>query len=240
VIPFRDVVRLDGNIIQGWEAMNALAPANAQEPQSALEYIKYWKPCGVTCTTDRSIPSNILDRLEQDGYRPDHRVFPVGRLDKETSGLILLTSDGRFPNSSLRGRYKQPKTYEVLVNDALTDDEIQRLRDGVVITTQAQRDGKRALPLTARTMPCIVETPNDKRRLKITLVEGRNRQIRRMIASLDPELRVVELHRCEFMRISLAPLRGPGDWAPLSPKELEMVLHVISSAEQERETMESW
>lgn len=237
VIPFRDVIRLDGNIIHGWEALNACAPVNKFETRTAFEYIKYWKPCGVTCTTDRSIQSNILDRLEQDDYRPDHRVYPVGRLDKETSGLIILTSDGRLPNSALRGRYKQPKTYEVLVNYALTDDEVQKLRDGVVITTQAQRDGRRAPPLTAKTKPCTVETLNDRRKLRMTLVEGRNRQIRRMIASLG--LRVEELHRCEFMNITLAPLRGPGDWAPLSSKELEIVSHVIASAEKESETLES-
>lgn len=238
VIPYRDVIRLDGDIIHGWEALNACTPVNKQGTRTAFEYIKYWKPCGVTCTTDRSIPSNILDRLEQDDYRPDHRVYPVGRLDKDTSGLIILTSDGRLPNSALRGRYKQPKTYEVLVNYAVTNDEVQKLRDGVVITTQAQRDGKRAPPLTAKTKPCIVETLSDRRKLRMTLVEGRNRQIRRMIASLG--LRVEKLHRCEFMSIKLAPLQGPGDWAPLSPKELEIVSHVIASAEQESETLESW
>jgi 23S rRNA pseudouridine2604 synthase len=242
VIPFRDVVCLDGKMVFGWEALNSCIPTNKDTNSTiAFEYIKYWKPCGVTCTTDRSIQDNIIDQLwHKDGYRPNHRVYPVGRLDKDTSGLILLTSDGRLPNSALRGRYKQSKTYEVLVNEALTNEEVQQLRDGVVITTQAQRDGKRAPPLTARTKPCLVETlGSNTRRLRMTLVEGRNRQIRKMIASLG--LKVQRLHRSEFMGITLGPLRGPGDWTPLSTKELEIVRQVISSAQDESESsLDSW
>lgn len=240
VKPYSDIIRLDGQVVEGWEALNACTPQQNAEQDVAFEYIKYWKPCGVICTTDRSIPQNILDRLEEDGYRPDHRVYPVGRLDKETSGLILLTSDGRLPNSALRGRFKQPKRYDVLVNQPLTSREVQELRDGVVITTQAQRDRKRSEPLTARTKPCLVDVSRkDRRRLRITLVEGRNRQIRKMIGALG--LHVVALRRYEFMDIGLDPLRGPGEWAPLSLEELEIVSQVISSAEQEGETVEeSW
>lgn len=234
VVPFQDIVRLDGHVVQGWEALNSCEEGSAATTSKMHEYIKYWKPSGVTCTTDQSIRANIIDQLtKHDGYQSNHRVYPVGRLDKETSGLIILTSDGRLPNSALRGRYKQPKTYEVVVDHALTDSEIQRLRDGVVITTQAQRDGKRAPPLTARTKPCEVERIGSHI-LRMTLVEGRNRQIRKMIASLG--LSVVELHRCEFMGLGLHPLGGPGDWAPLSQSELEIVSHVILSAEQESGT----
>ena len=240
VVPFRDVIRLDGQVVEGWEALNACMPQGNTSQDTSFEYIKYWKPCGVICTTDRSIPDNIIDRLEDDGYAPNHRVYPVGRLDKDTSGLILLTSDGRLPNSALRGRFKQPKRYDVLVNKPLTDQEVQELRDGIVITTQAQRDGKRSEPLTARTKPCLVQvSERDRRRLRMTLVEGRNRQIRKMIAALG--LQVVALRRYEFMNIGLHPLKGPGEWAPLSPQELAHVSDVISSAVREDETVEeSW
>jgi len=241
VLPYIDVIRLDGQIVEGWEALNACMPQVKASQDTTFEYIKYWKPCGVICTTDRLIPSNILDRLEDDGYRPDHRVYPVGRLDKETSGLILVTSDGRLPNSALRGQFKQPKRYDVLVNEPLTSKEVQELRDGVVITTQAQRDRKRCEPLIASTKPCLVEvSKRDRRRLRMTLVEGRNRQIRKMIGALG--LQVVALRRYEFMGIGLEPLSGPGEWAPLSPEEMEIVSQVISSAaQQEDETVEeSW
>ena len=93
-----------------------------------FEYVKYFKPLGVTCTTDLRIRDNIIDSIEQDGYKPRHRVYPVGRLDKETSGLILLTSDGRVVNSVLRGEKKQPKVYKVMVDRKLDEYHLQRLR----------------------------------------------------------------------------------------------------------------
>lgn len=97
-----------------------------------FQYIKYWKPRGVTCTTDRSDRSNIIDAIMQDGYKPKHRIYPVGRLDKDTSGLILLTSDGRLPNSALRMKNKQPKVYEAVVDRRIRDADLQRLRDGEI------------------------------------------------------------------------------------------------------------
>lgn len=234
VVPFCDVVALDGQTVEGWEALNGCVPQSHVSEETVFEYIKYWKPCGVICTTDRSIKGNILDALETDGYQPNHRIYPVGRLDKDTSGLILLTSDGRLPNSALRGHFKQPKKYDVLVNQPLTNREAQELRDGIVITTQAQRDGKRAEPLTAKTKPCLVQVSrSDRRRLRLTLEEGRNRQIRRMIGALG--LHVVALRRYEFMNIGLDPLKGPGEWAHLSPEEMEIVSQVISAAQQQAE-----
>jgi hypothetical protein len=96
VIPFVDEVALDGTVVQGWEAMNGLEDPNKQQTSSrnegvvagteAFEYVKYWKPRGVTCTTDRAMPDNIIDQIINDGYSPRHRVYPVGRLDKDTSG----------------------------------------------------------------------------------------------------------------------------------------------------------
>ncbi|KAG7360421.1 RNA pseudouridylate synthase [Nitzschia inconspicua] len=139
VRPFCDVVTLDGKTIEGWEAMNGIvadtepgeAVPTSQKKRNAssnelqnddtshnsktFEYIKYWKPRGITCTTDRTVPSNIIDDLfNERGYNPRHRIYPVGRLDKDTSGLIVLTSDGRLPNSALRGQFKQPKWHSVM------------------------------------------------------------------------------------------------------------------------------
>ena len=141
VIPFQDVIQLDGNVVKGWEKMNVLEPnpngnggsTSGEDVQSSLkmeqfEYVKYFKPLGVTCTTDLRVNDNIIDSIEMNGYRPRHRVYPVGRLDKETSGLIILTSDGRLVNSVLRGEKKQPKVYKVKVDRRLEDHHLQRLR----------------------------------------------------------------------------------------------------------------
>ena len=186
VEPFRDKVRLDGQLIMGWEALNGIvstqnnsaqqrvkivhqqstvaaaaadddddddkalvsgnnqsSPTNDQQRRrrqghatttttnNVFEYIKYWKPVGVICTTDRRIKGNILDALEQESrqYRPPYsRIYPVGRLDKDTSGLILLTNDGRLPNALLRNKYKQPKVYNVVVDKKLKPKDIDQLR----------------------------------------------------------------------------------------------------------------
>ena len=197
-----------------------------------FEYIKYWKPRGITCTTDRTIPSNIIDDLyHQRGYRPHHRVYPVGRLDKDTSGLVLLTSDGRLPNAALRGQFNQPKVYQVMVHKPLTNADLDALREGVVITTVAQRDsGRQKKPLTARTLPCRVQRiPHTQGcGVTMTLVEGRNRQIRKMMQALDHE--VVELHRSQFMGLSLDPLQQAGDWIDLNDREMQLVHAVLQRA----------
>ena len=144
VIPFRDIVELDGVTVKGWEGMNGimingvinerLDQSNASNNNKqrdilrrSFEYIKYWKPIGVICTTDPKIKNNIIDAIHKDGYRPKHRIYPVGRLDKETSGLIILTSDGRLPNSVLRGEKKQPKIYHVTVDKPILDRDLTLL-----------------------------------------------------------------------------------------------------------------
>ena len=137
-MPFRDDVTLDGRLVRGWEAMNAVDARDADAPDdgrgdddlrtASFEYVKYFKPLGVTCTTDPRVADNVVDALRRDGYRPRHRVYPVGRLDKATSGLIVLTSDGRLVNAALRGENKQPKVYKVLVNGRLEDGHLQQLR----------------------------------------------------------------------------------------------------------------
>jgi 23S rRNA pseudouridine2604 synthase len=240
VKPYLDVVALDGNVIRGWEDMNHMqknrekvrttreSPITLYTPDmvqtSHFDYVKYWKPEGITCTTDSRRDDNIIDAIRRGGYRPKHRIYPVGRLDKDSSGLILLTSDGRVPNAVLRGEHKQAKVYMVRVDKAISDNHIQRLRDGIIITTVAHRDGNRAKPLTAKTRPCQVERIGSHL-LKITLIEGRNRQIRKMLGALD--YTVVELQRVEFMGIKLQDndsfLRCPGDWKTLNNREMKMI-----------------
>lgn len=256
VVPFRDVVTLDGKVVEGWERINAIsrddgmnddgiqqkqrsqnqqdAPNNNNLQTSSFEYVKYYKPIGVTCTTDLRIKDNIIDAIHQDGYTARHRVYPVGRLDKETSGLILLTSDGRIVNAVLRGERKQPKVYKVKVDGLLEDRHIQKLRDGIIIRTVAQRKGRseEENTLIAKTKQCKVERIGPSS-VEMTLVEGRNRQIRKMMEAIG--FRVVRLHRVEFMSISLNRLSEPGDWDYLDEEEMDLVKDALRSAQQQND-----
>lgn len=249
VIPYRDVITLDGKVVTGWEQINAIAPTdknhrqqklpqqNAQQHEeddnslqtSSFEYVKYYKPLGVTCTTDLRIKDNIIHSIQSYGYKSHHRVYPIGRLDKETSGLILLTSDGRIVNSVLRGERKQPKVYKVKVDGLLDDTHLQRLRDGIVIRTVAQRKHKSVEEntLIAKTKPCKVQRIGPSA-VQMTLVEGRNRQIRKMMEAIG--FTVVRLHRVEFMGIKLSRgLQVPGDWDYLDNDEMELVKAALRS-----------
>jgi len=236
VIPYKDVVELDGQIITGWEQMNGFViPSDGASTTTTptisggLEYVKYWKPRGVVCTTDRRVRDNIIDVIQQGGYQPKHRVYPVGRLDKDSSGLILLTSDGRLPNASLRRSQKQPKIYRVDVDRPLEKHDVEHLRDGIVITTVAQRDGK-SKPLTAKTKPCLVYQVSPTC-CEITLTEGRNRQIRKMMDALGYD--VYDLHRVRFGKISLDDLDYEGDWKRLDGLEMEWIETLLKDAAED-------
>jgi len=233
---------------------------------STFEYVKYYKPIGITCTTDPLIKDNIIHSIcNQSGYTPKHRIYPVGRLDKLTSGLILLTSDGRLVNSVLRRENKYPKVYEVTVDVELTNEHIYQLRNGIIIKTISQRSssssnndkGRDKNTLIARTRPCIVtriighdddgsSSSKNNRSCRMTLIEGRNRQIRKMMGALG--LTVISLRRIEFMGIQLhtvndsttaipssSSLKRPGDWAYLNKDEMKLIEDALwNVAEKER------
>jgi 23S rRNA pseudouridine2604 synthase len=179
------------------------------------------------------------------------RLFPIGRLDAESTGLILLTSDGGIVNPLLRSKNSKNsgssadddsnkvKEYHVETSPHATDENIQTLAKGVVITTMARRNGGME-NITARTLSCSVERHNynnnnhqsedgsnntngnhHKASLVFWIVEGRNRQIRKMCAALD--LQVTSLHRVAMAGVSLRGCETPGDWARLSVEE-EMVI----------------
>jgi 23S rRNA pseudouridine2604 synthase len=237
VVPYQDVVELDGTVVKGWEQMNGLGQKSSSGGSAAaapvsdtFEYVKYWKPRGVVCTTDRNIRDNIIDVIMRSGgYRPKHRVYPVGRLDKDSSGLILLTSDGRLPNNSLRRSQKQPKVYQCEVDRPLSDVDIDNLRNGIVITTIAQRDGK-SKPLTARTKQCQVYKVSETC-CEITLMEGRNRQIRKMMDALGYE--VVDLHRVRFGNIAIDDMMNEGDWKRLDGLEMEWIEKILEETAED-------
>jgi 23S rRNA pseudouridine2604 synthase len=168
-------------------------------------YIKYHKPVGVTTTSEAHVPRNIIQEI---GH--PERIFPIGRLDKDSSGLILLTNDGDIVNEILRTEFGHEREYEVMVDRPYDQAALDRLAAGVVI-------------LGSRTKPCRVERLGP-RRFRIVLTEGRNRQIRRMCKAVG--YRVVVLHRVRIMHLTLAGLPS-GAWKPLTPREQQELLSAV-------------
>ena len=184
-------------------------------------YILYNKPAGVECTTDRRVAGNIVDAV---GHK--QRIFPVGRLDKDTTGAILLTTNGDLPNACLRAERKKPKVYEVTADRAVSPGDLRRLGDGVVITTMSQGSSKHSRPLTARTKPCKVSFVGDGgakrggKKVRVTLVEGRNRQVRKMFKAVG--YTVKKLHRASFMGMSCRDI-PVGSWRFVNAKERKII-----------------
>lgn len=161
-------------------------------------YIALNKPAGITSTTDLNDKSNIISYVNY-----PKRIFPIGRLDKDSEGLILLTNDGDIVNKILRAGNNHEKEYLVTVNKAITPDFIAKMGNGVDI-------------LDTKTMPCKVKQESGKK-FRIFLKQGLNRQIRRMCEALEYE--VVALQRVRIMNIKLENLKL-GKWRLLHEKEI--------------------
>ncbi len=162
-------------------------------------YIAFHKPVGITSTTDLTDRSNIISFINH-----PKRIFPVGRLDKDSSGLILLTSDGDIVNKILRAGNEHEKEYIVTVDKPITPEFVKKMSSGVYI-------------LGERTKPCTIKQEGPKR-FRIILTQGLNRQIRRMCEALD--YKVVSLLRIRIMGITLANI-PVGKWRNLTHTELE-------------------
>ena len=165
-------------------------------------FIALNKPVGVVSTTDQTEPHNIIDFVGHSA-----RIFPIGRLDKESQGLIFLTSQGDLVNKILRAGNQHEKEYLVTVNKPLTDKVIEGLGNGVPI-------------LGTMTKKCRVSRESATR-FRITLIQGLNRQIRRMCEYFGYE--VIRLERVRIMNISLKGL-VVGEWRDLTEKELALLL----------------
>jgi len=151
-------------------------------------YLAFNKPVGIVCTTDRRVePDNIIDFIKY-----PKRIFPIGRLDKSSEGLIFLTNDGDIVNKILRARNNHEKEYIVIVNRQINKDFIQRMSNGVEI-------------LETITKNCFVKQLGAKK-FKIILTQGLNRQIRRMCEALG--YRVQSLKRVRIMNIKLDIPKG--------------------------------
>lgn len=168
-------------------------------------YIALNKPVGITCTTERHIKGNIIDFI---GH--SERIFPIGRLDKDSEGLILLTSDGTIVNEILRVENQHDKEYKVKVDKKVTPDFIEAMASGVTIFNPVKERHE-------KTRPCKV-TQESEHEIKIILSQGLNRQIRRMCEALG--YNVVSLKRMRIMHIKLGKLRT-GEWRNLTDEELK-------------------
>lgn len=167
-------------------------------------YIALNKPPGIICTTERHIKGNIIDFVNH-----PERIFPIGRLDKESEGLILLTNDGDIVNQILRNENNNDKDYIVNVNKSITPSFIKGMSNGVKIYNPVKNE----YTLTNR---CKV-VKLGSRSFKITLTQGLNRQIRRMCAHFD--YKVVKLKRIRIMNIELKDL-PLGKWRNLTDEEV--------------------
>ncbi|MDH4276008.1 MAG: 23S rRNA pseudouridine(2604) synthase RluF [Gammaproteobacteria bacterium] len=184
-----DEVRVDQRVVGG-------------QKKKKKVYICLNKPVGVTCTTELKVKDNIIDFV---GH--PERIFPIGRLDKESEGLILLTNNGDIVNEILRAENNHEKEYIVTVDKPITDAFISGMAKGVNI-------------LDTVTKPCVAQVIN-KYVFRIILTQGLNRQIRRMCEAFGYDVK--RLQRVRIINITLGNLK-PGHWRNLTDTELRGLL----------------
>lgn len=189
-----DTVRVDGELIS--------------EPKEKPVYLAFNKPVGIVCTTDTRVEKdNIIDFI---GY--PKRIFPIGRLDKMSEGLIFLTNDGDIVNKILRARNRHEKEYLVTVNKPINYDFAHKMANGIPI-------------LDTVTRKCKVEQTG-RQEFKIILTQGLNRQIRRMCEYLG--YRVKTLKRVRIMNVNLDIPEGK--WRYLSQNELNEIYRLVKAS----------
>ncbi|MFH1839429.1 MAG: pseudouridine synthase [Patescibacteria group bacterium] len=171
-------------------------------PSQAKIYIAFNKPYGVITTTDERRSNNVIDYVDVGA-----RVYPIGRLDVHSTGLLLLTNDGSIVNKILKSKNKKEKEYLVTLNKPIQQKDLQKLRDGIILGDH-------------KTLPARVKKMSAKK-INIVLVQGINRQIRRMCEKLG--YGVVELKRIRIGSIRLGDL-SPGEWRNLTKREIDTLL----------------
>jgi 23S rRNA pseudouridine2604 synthase len=176
--------------------------------QVANIYLAFHKPVGITCTTDTNIKGNIITYINY-----PERIFPVGRLDKPSEGLIFMTNDGDIVNKILRSKNNHEKEYVVTVNKKINSQFLKSMRNGVPI-------------LNTTTKKCKV-TKIDDFNFNIVLTQGLNRQIRRMCEYLG--YKVVKLKRIRIMNISLGDLK-PGRYRSFTQAEIQEIYRLVEDS----------
>lgn len=179
-----DIVKVNGKLIR---------------PSANKIYIAFNKPIGVITTTNQDYANNVMEYINI-----KERVFPIGRLDVESSGLLLLTNDGDLSNSISKGEGKYEKEYIVTVDKTVNGQFLKKLSEGIIL------DGYRTLPAKA--------TQLGSKSFSLVILEGKNRQIRRMCEYF--KYNVVKLERIRIGKIKLQGLKS-GSWRYLTEKEIE-------------------
>lgn len=189
--PDADTVAVDGTLLA---------------PQNKNIYILLNKPAGVlsTCHDDRG-RKTVLDMIA--GI--EERIFPVGRLDYDTEGLLILTNDGEFAYRCTHPKHEMDKTYEAVIHGRLDDGAVRHLENGVLL------DGTKTAPAKIK----FFERSESKARLEITIHEGRNRQVKRMFETVG--CHVMNLKRTSFGKLNMGGLQ-PGQWRYLTSNELRL------------------
>ncbi len=213
----------DKLIEQGRVTINGLKPVMGTKvnPEDSVEidgkplkekqepiYLAFNKPVGITSTTDLKDKDNIIDFINH-----KERIFPIGRLDKPSEGLLFLTNDGDIVNKILRAGNNHEKEYVVMVDKLITSDFIHQMSNGVNI-------------LDTITQKCFVEKLDDKN-FRIILTQGLNRQIRRMCDALG--YKVYKLKRIRIMNIKLDGIQS-GKWRYLTEKEINTITKLIANS----------
>ena len=193
------VVAVKGNRVE--EGDEVLLDGKPLRKNPKRIYIAFHKPRGLTCTTDLRDKTNVISYINH-----PQRIFPIGRLDKDSEGLIFLTNDGDIVNKILRSRNGHEKEYIVVVDKELAPDFVKRMSNGIPI-------------LGTTTKKCLVEKKG-RSIFRIILTQGLNRQIRRMCEYLGYD--VVKLKRTRIMSIKLDDL-APGKWRYFSEAEMQEI-----------------
>ncbi len=199
-----DVVKVDGKAI-----------GETAKDKSDRIYIAYNKPIGITCTTESQVKGNIIDAI---GH--SERIFPIGRLDKPSEGLIFLTSDGDIVNKILRAENAHDKEYVVTVDKPISERFLQRMSRGVPI-------------LGTITKPCVMRVKS-RFVFSIILTQGLNRQIRRMCEYLGYEVK--KLKRTRIMSVELGKLK-PGQWRDLTKEEMRKITTALLGSSKTARTL---
>lgn len=203
------VAQMGSKVSKGNQVTFCDKPVKKEEK---LVLIAFNKPEGIVCTTDHNEPDNIIDFI---GY--NMRIYPIGRLDKDSEGLILLTNDGNIVNKILRAENHHEKEYIVSLNKEITMEFLKKMATGVPI-------------LDTVTRPCKINQI-DKYTFNIILTQGLNRQIRRMCEELG--YRVSNLRRVRIMNIQLGRLKT-GDYRNVTEREIEDLNHSLGQEKGRR------
>ena len=211
--PENDEIRVDGQVI---------------EDQQKLVYFAFNKPRGIvtTCLSGHPDEQGILDIVDF-----GERVFPIGRLDKETTGLILMTNDGRLSNYLIHPRYEHQKEYQVEVYGKIEDEALEKMRRGVKIELKDNSRNPRLKdtpPKMYKTKHCLIVRLSSSK-FNIVLQEGKNRQIRRMVSAVGHDIK--KLKRIRIENILLGDL-GEGDFRALSDHEKRVLFERVGLVNQ--------